>query len=294
MTSIADPGDPSFLKEIFFQYTGSSLLAFTILFTLSCNDDKQAKAIAKFKADSTQVRTPQQKQKDTIAKTGTFVKMKVYLSFDDGPNKGTGNVYKIVKEENVPATFFIVGKHVFDNTAQEEEWKILQADSTIDLCNHSYTHAANHYSRFYRDPDEVVEDMERNETVLGLKNHIARMPGRNAWRIDSMSHTDVKESRISIDSVQKAGYSIIGWDLEWQFDHTSLAPDADTTLLLRRVQNLLSSKGTRTPGHLVLLAHDQAFQKEEAIQLLQHIIRELKNNPAYDLELLSHYPGVKD
>src|SRR5262245_3191301 len=39
-------------------------------------------------------------------------KKKIYLTFDDGPNKGTRNVLDIVQQEDVPVTFFIVGQHV--------------------------------------------------------------------------------------------------------------------------------------------------------------------------------------
>jgi peptidoglycan/xylan/chitin deacetylase (PgdA/CDA1 family) len=40
-------------------------------------------------------------------------KKKLYLTFDDGPNKGTKNVIDIIKDEDVPVSFFIVGEHVF-------------------------------------------------------------------------------------------------------------------------------------------------------------------------------------
>src|SRR5688572_15329468 len=33
-------------------------------------------------------------------------KKKIYLTFDDGPNKGTKNVLDIVKDEKIPVTFF--------------------------------------------------------------------------------------------------------------------------------------------------------------------------------------------
>src|SRR6186713_46594 len=45
-------------------------------------------------------------------------KKKIYLTFDDGPNKGTRNVLDIVKGENIPVTFFIVGEHVFASVNQ--------------------------------------------------------------------------------------------------------------------------------------------------------------------------------
>src|SRR5689334_11102870 len=57
---------------------------------------------------NTMVGAPQPKKK----------KKKIYLTFDDGPNKGTRKVLHIAQEEQVPVTFFIVGEHVFASTTQ--------------------------------------------------------------------------------------------------------------------------------------------------------------------------------
>ncbi len=220
-------------------------------------------------------------------------KKKIYLTFDDGPNRGTLKVLQTVKEENIPVSFFVVGKHVFDSPQQTAVWQELKKDSAIELCNHSYTHASGRYTKFYEDSNLVVNDFERSANQLSFTNNVARMPGRNAWRIDSINHTDIKASEQTIDAVHRAGFAVMGWDIEWTFDHKTFAPDADTDLLLRRMQNMLEAATTKTPGHLVLLAHDQAFQKEEDIIKLQQFFQQLKNNPDYELVLASTYPGVK-
>ena len=230
----------------------------------------------------------------SLPKKRSVDKKRIYLTFDDGPNKGTMNVLNAVKEDSIPATFFIVGKHVFDSPQQEQTWKQLKADTTIELSNHSYTHALNHYTRFYQDPQGVVEDFEKSANALGFTNNVVRMPGRNAWRIDTVKHTDIKESEAAIDSVHHAGFAVMGWDVEWVFDHKTLALTSDADLLLRQIENMLGAEKTKTAGHLVLLAHDQAFQTPEAIERLHYFIQQLKNNPAYELVLAANYPGVKN
>ena len=40
---------------------------------------------------------------------------KIYLTFDDGPLSSTLKVLNAVKQENIPASFFIVGQHVVDS-----------------------------------------------------------------------------------------------------------------------------------------------------------------------------------
>ena len=237
--------------------------------------------------------TVQQKKPaaDTLVKT--VVKKKIYLTFDDGPNKGTRNVMNALKEENINASLFVVGKHVFDSPEQYETWKLLQKDTSIELCNHSYTHAlSNHFKKFYQHPDTVIKDFKKSQLALELRNNIARMPGRNAWRIGSIDHTDIRESSAAIDSLHKAGFNVMGWDVEWQFDHKTLSPVTDPDLLLRQIENMLEAEKTRTPGHLVLLAHDQAFQKDTDIVQLQYFLRELKKNPNYEFLVATRYPVV--
>ena len=219
-------------------------------------------------------------------------KKKIYLTFDDGPNDGTMNVLNAVKEDNVPVSFFIVGKHVFDSPGQSATWQQLQADSVLEICNHSYSHALNHYKRYYSHPGAVVKDIELNNEKLGLHTNVVRMPGRNAWRIGTINLTDIKESKAAIDSVHQAGFVIMGWDLEWIFDPKTLTLVTDTALLLRQIQNKLATGNTRTPGHLVLLAHDQAFNSDSAVVKLHFLFRHLKDNPEYELVLAKSYPGI--
>ncbi len=237
--------------------------------------------------------TPVQKKTTLAPPVKKQPRKKIYITFDDGPNRGTRHVLDAVKAEGMPVSFFIVGKHTQDSPAQHALWQEMKADSSIELCNHSYTHALNRYTRFYENPAGVVADFNRSRDALQFTNNVARMPGRNAWRIDTVDVTDIRTSKAAIDTLHHAGYAIMGWDVEWSFDHKTMVPDADTGYMLRKMYNLLDANTTRTPGHLVLLAHDQAFQKEENLPILNAVLRTLKQNEDYDFEFASRYPGVK-
>ena len=140
-------------------------------------------------------------------------KKKLYITFDDGPNKGTRNVLYIVQDEGVPVSFFIVGEHVFASPTQAKLWDSLQIASQIELCNHSYSHAHSRYESYYAQPDSVVADFKRTHDSLDLNNTIARTPGHNIWRIDTLQFTDLKRSAVAADSLQKAGFKLMGWTL---------------------------------------------------------------------------------
>ncbi len=293
ISTTSDEGDPA--PGVSFSRAIIIYLSFFVLLLFSCTQkNKEVKQLTPGK-DSTAIKQTPKKGTDTLPTTKLAgPKKKIYLTFDDGPNNGTMNVLTAVKEENIPVSFFIVGKHVFDSPEQLATWQQLKADSAIELCNHSYTHALNHYTKYYLHPGAVVKDIERNKEKLGFDNLVVRMPGRNAWRIGLINRTDIKESKLAIDSVHAAGFAIIGWDVEWMFDHKTLALITDPDLLLRQIENRLASDKTRTPGHLVLLAHDQAFQRDADKEKLNYFLRELKKNPDYEFVLAGSYPGIKE
>jgi len=220
-------------------------------------------------------------------------KKKIYLTFDDGPNKGTRKVLHIVQQEQVPVTFFIVGQHVFASTTQHATFDSLTITDSIELCNHSYTHAHNHYERFYQHPDSVVKDFRRCHDSLQLSNTIVRTPGRNIWRVDSMSFTDLKKSAAAADSLQQAGFTIIGWDLEWDYDHKTFTLNNRSDFMLKEIDSLFAHNKTRTPENLVLLAHDQVYDDADDSCELHELIKLLKSREEYELVVASKYPGVK-
>ncbi|MFT3826509.1 MAG: polysaccharide deacetylase family protein [Chitinophagaceae bacterium] len=219
-------------------------------------------------------------------------KKKIYLTFDDGPNKGTPTVLSIVQQEQVPVTFFIVGEHVFASTTQHATWDSLQQAAMVELCNHSYTHAHNHYDKFYGNADSVVNDFERCRDSLNLDNNIARTPGRNIWRIDTLSYTDLKKSAMAADSLQQAGFTIIGWDLEWHYDHKTFSLKSKSDELLQQIDSLFAHNKTRLPENLVLLAHDQVYKKSDDSAELHRLIKLLKQRDEYELLVASNYPGA--
>ncbi|MES1225086.1 MAG: polysaccharide deacetylase family protein, partial [Bacteroidota bacterium] len=179
------------------------------------------------------------KQTVAVAKAKPPVKKKkkkIYLTFDDGPNKGTQKVLHIMQEEQVPVTFFIVGEHVFASTGQQQTWDSLKMAKQIELCNHSYTHAEhNHFESYYDEPDSVVNDFKRSQDSLKLDNNVCRTPGRNTWRIDTLQYTDLKKSKQAVDSLQKAGFAIMGWDLEWHYNPKDLTLQNTADDLMRQI-----------------------------------------------------------
>jgi peptidoglycan/xylan/chitin deacetylase (PgdA/CDA1 family) len=221
-------------------------------------------------------------------------KKKLYITFDDGPNKCTDNVLNITRDEGTPVTFFIVGEHVFASSLQTRSWDSLQIAKHIEICNHSYTHGWNNrYNSFYENPDSVVKDFDRAQDSLQLKNSIARTPGRNIWRIDSIQFTDLKKSAAAADSLMHAGFTVMGWDLEWHYDPKTMSVTTPAEKLVQEIDSLFANNKTKQPGHLVLLAHDQVYCKSSDSFQLRQFLQLIRKKPEYELSLATDYPGVQ-
>ncbi|MEO5890683.1 MAG: polysaccharide deacetylase family protein [Ferruginibacter sp.] len=220
-------------------------------------------------------------------------KKTIYLTFDDGPNKGTRKVMHIAQEEQVPVTMFIIGEHVYGSAEQTATYDSLLQSRYVELENHSFSHAHNHYENFYSSPDSAIRDFTRCADSLGLTDHIIRTPGRNIWRTKIISSTDIKKSLATADSLQQSGFTAIGWDLEWHFDQQlNLVNTGDE--LVQEVDSLFARGKTKTPDHLVLLAHDQAYADiADSLRLLL-FIKKLKSADEYNFEVISNYPGIKN
>ncbi len=229
--------------------------------------------------------------------TTAFPKKKkktIYLTFDDGPNKGTKKMMHIVEEEQVPVTLFIVGQHVYGSNEQTTTFDSLVASKYFEIANHSYTHAfKNKFAKFYTVPDSALKDFIRCADSLHLTANIIRTPGRNIWRTASVTSTDINTSKATADSLYKNGFTEVGWDLEWHYDDTLKLKNTCAEMLLR-VDSMFANNKTKTLNHLVLLAHDQVYaDAADSAQLHQFIIR-LKQKDEYNFETVSKYPQLKN
>lgn len=222
-------------------------------------------------------------------------KKKIYLTFDDGPNLGTRNLLTILQDEKVPATMFLIGLQTNASTEQKLMWNKLQTFPGIELCNHSYSHAwRNKFTPFYRRADAVIADFNHAQKLMSLPIPIARTPGRNAWRIDSLTRTDLLKNKRVLDTLHsKGGYVLVGWDLEWAFNHKNNQAIQTAGQLYAQVSTLFANNKTLTPNNLVILAHDQMWRTSDDSLRLVEFIQKLKANPNYELALISNYPGVR-
>ncbi|TDX83165.1 polysaccharide deacetylase family protein [Epilithonimonas xixisoli] len=217
----------------------------------------------------------------------------IYLTFDDGPNKGTENLIKIINKYQIPITSFIVGKHAYDSKTQAKNLTELKNHKLVELANHSYSHAENRYSEFYKNPEKVIHDFDRAKDNLKFQNKYARTPGRNIWRTTNINATDIKTSKTSADELQRAGYVLVGWDLEWKPDNQMKLKGSHKEIS-KKIDSIFFNDLEKTSRHLVFLTHDQYLQDDDSVRELDLFISDLQNSNRFEFRKISDYPKIND
>lgn len=119
-----------------------------------------------------------------------------FLTFDDGPNKATtGKILDILKEKDVPATFYMPGKNIGDGTADLLK-RIYEEGHVVG--SHSFDHNYDHlYPNRIANKDEIIR--QENQTLdafrkyLGsdFKHKTSRYPGGHmSWNKQSLAKSD--------------------------------------------------------------------------------------------------------
>lgn len=123
----------------------------------------------------------------------------IYLTFDDGPAaKITENTLDILKKENVPATFFLIGEQI---KGQENLIKRMYCEGH-SLGLHSMTHKkGNLYCSNEQFLKEMLDTQKLIDCVVGIKPVILRFPfgcNNNYYKINNSIIELLHENNLKI------------------------------------------------------------------------------------------------
>ncbi|MCR8660114.1 polysaccharide deacetylase family protein [Paenibacillus endoradicis] len=124
-----------------------------------------------------------------------------YLTFDDGPGKLTGEVLDILAENDITATFFVLGEQV------EKYPELLEriASEGHSIGNHSYNHVYDElYNDFTNFSDQVLLTSQAIYDVTGFKTPLLRAPGGTYNNVDTSYY----------DAMSEAGYMMFDWNVD--------------------------------------------------------------------------------
>ena len=185
-----------------------------------------------------------------------------YLTFDDGPTeKMTPKILDILDEEEIPATFFVVGKHV-----KEHPELVKRAyDSGHYIANHTYSHNNN---KIYQSTESFINEItstdEAISEALGIKDycsHVFRFPE------GYMTNKYKAQKEKGLVALKELDYVYVDWnclnkDSETKFSNNQL------------INNLIKSSKNKTS--LVVLMHDTG-DVNNTNEVLKTSIEYLKN-----------------
>lgn len=197
---------------------------------------------------------------------GDKSKDELAITFDDGLNKvAVEKVLKILKENDVKCTFFVLGKAI---RQQPDLWK-QAAEDGHEICNHTQTHAllANlsdaQVKKEIRDWEGSVKDVLGDEYFKKMKKEFPflRLPGGSG-----------EKSKRIMKIISDEKYVPVGWSVETvhsvlqQYNLKKTSAEA----VARSIENHVVGSAQR--GAIVLL-HFNAYD----IVRLEEIIKTIKS-----------------
>lgn len=185
-----------------------------------------------------------------------------YLTFDDGPSQAvTTLILDVLKEEDVKATFFVLGSNVKKNPDIVKR----AYDEGHYIANHGYTH---NYSKIYKDENEVLEEYNKTEKQIQqaignskYKSNLFRFPGG----FEGGKYESIKKKAGVL--LNKKGISYIDWNV--------LSKDAEGANTKEKILKNIK-KYTKDKGNIVVLMHDSS-SKILTYETLKDVINFLRN-----------------
>lgn len=181
-----------------------------------------------------------------------------YLTFDDGPSaKVTPRILETLKQENVKATFFVVGKMADANPQMLKRVH----DEGHAIGHHSYSHD---YKYIYANTNNFIGEL--NKTGEAFKRAIGDDFESKLLRFPGGSFEKKKQKFVK--ATGDLGYKNYDWNaLNGDAEGHNLSKDT----LIRRTRETVGSK-----REVIILMHDTDAKKTTADALPQ-IIKDLKS-----------------
>lgn len=177
----------------------------------------------------------------------------IYLTFDDGPDpENTPIVLSILKENNVKATFFVVGTEV----AKYPDLVKQVYNEGHGIGNHTYNHV---YRDLYQSATAYTEQLQHTDelikTIIAVRPHISRAPGGSTGSF----------TQAYWDALKKQGYIEVGWNISAGDASSAKAEKIANTIIQQ------TEKNKYLWSHAILLMHDGRGHGESAKALPQII-----------------------
>lgn len=180
-----------------------------------------------------------------------------YLTFDDGPSPNvTPKILDILKEENVKASFFVIGKYV---DSYPEVTKRAYEEGHF-IANHGYDHDDK---VLYKSDSSFMDEVKKTDLAIsnaigveGYSSHIFRFP------TGYMSSNHKAQKKDCVKLLTQMDYTYIDWNC---LNNDSVKKYSKEQLL-SNLKKTMKGKDT-----LVVLMHDTKFVSDSSAALKESI-----------------------
>ncbi|HEX3282497.1 MAG TPA: glycosyltransferase [Pyrinomonadaceae bacterium] len=186
----------------------------------------------------------------------------IALTFDDGPDpRWTPAILDILKRENAPATFFIIGK----NGQAYPDLVRRIVNEGHEIGNHTFTHP-----NLGEIPASLTE-LELNATQRLIESEIGRSTSLFRPPYFGDAEADKPQEVEPAYQAQNLGYIVVGVRIDP--DDWKLPVTADQ--IVQRTIDRATDKNPETRGEVVLL-HDSGGDRAATVQALPELIHQLR------------------
>lgn len=225
----------------------------------------------KIEAEQTEILIMQEKQKEEIRQNlPTWERLqavstiyqpqtekRVFLTFDDGPSKKiTIPILDLLKQEDIKATFFVLGRNVEKNPAITKR----AYEEGHYIANHGYSHQ---YEWIYASSDNIVNEYIQTENAIKsaidnpeYSSHLFRYPGGSTGG--------------KYKVIKKESKTVLEQNQIYYLDWNALTKDSEGAKTVEeQINNLAMTVGEKQS--VVVLMHDAA-DKNVTYEALSSVI----------------------
>ncbi|MDQ0199399.1 polysaccharide deacetylase family protein [Neobacillus ginsengisoli] len=159
----------------------------------------------------------------------------VYLTFDDGPTKYTPQILDILKQNDIKATFFLVGNYI---KGKETTVKRIKDDGDV-IGLHSMTH---NEKLLFLSPESYINEYKQEQSLLqslGVQTNISRTPYGSKPLLTQPYRDQIFYAHMKL------------WD--WTIDSNDWRYKDHTNLIINQVSSQIKRQ------HEVVLMHDHGY-----------------------------------
>lgn len=204
-----------------------------------------------------------EEQIQAIENIYTSEEKRVFLTFDDGPtSQVTPLILDLLKQENIKATFFVLGNRAKANPDLIKR----EFDEGHYIANHGYTHK---YSQIYSKPQNVLDEYNYTDTCIqealgnaDYHSRVFRFPGGSVGGY--------------YNSIKKEAKKLLRQNNIVSLDWNALSKDADGAHTKESImENVRTTVGEK--NSVVILMHD-ASDKILTYETLPDVIQFFREN----------------